>query len=166
VVELLIVSAFMAFIALLLSQTWSSLGKSAVDLATRGRINQEANLAAAALTYDLGGSLANPEGRIGTQTQYRWVGRLQPANSELWLCFDGGPAPNGVADWGAPDTVIVYQVQSRQLIRTDQTAGTSVVVARDVDAFAVSDLGDRVQIQLTFKYRNLTRTYTMIARDP
>jgi hypothetical protein len=97
---------------------------------------------------------------------YPRVGRLQPGNAQLWLCFDGGNPPNGVADWGPPDTVIVYAVQGDSLIRQDQNSNTTFVVARYVTQFSVRDLGDRVLIQLTFAYRSVTRTYTLVARDP
>ncbi len=53
-----------------------------------------------------------------------------------------------------------------RLVRWDQNAGTTFTVARHVSGFAVQDLGGRVQIQLTFTYRGLTRTYTLVARDP
>ena len=92
---------------------------------------------------------------------------MQPANAQLRLCFDGGPAPDGLADWADPDIVITYEVQSNQLIRWHETAGTSFTVARDVDKFEALDLGGgKVEIKLTFKYRKITQTYTLIARDP
>ena len=74
------------------------------------RLAEEASLAVAALSRDLGGYSGGNDGRLGTQAQLKFVGRMQPGGSQLWLCFDGGANPNGMADWGAPDTVIVYQV--------------------------------------------------------
>ena len=164
--EVTIVSALMAFLVVLLSATWSGLCRPTADIAARCRVAQEANLAAASLVRDLAGSLANPEGRIGGKQLYAFVGRIQPSNAQLWLCFDGGSPPNGVADWGPPDTVIVYSVENNQLIRWDQKADTIHTVARAVESMAVQDLGDRVQIQITFSYRDITQTYTLIARDP
>jgi hypothetical protein len=165
-VECVIVSGLLVFVAMLLSATWSGLGRPIADNITRGRLTQEANLAAASLARDLEGSLSNPEGRLGTKQQARFVGRMQPNHSQLWLCFDGGDTPNGVADWGPPDTVIVYEVDSNKLIRWDQKLNTNFVVAQNVDNMQVQDLGDSVQIMLTFKYRDLIQTYTLIARDP
>lgn len=165
-VEALVVSGLMALLAYLLGQTWSGLGRPTADLAARGRVAHEARLASAALSRDLGGSLDSTAGRTGQKALGKFVGRMQPNSSELWLCFDGGSSPNGVADWAAPDTVIVYQAQGGRLVRWDQSANTTFTVARYVDTLAVQDLGDRVRISLTFTYRGATRTYTLIARDP
>jgi type II secretory pathway component PulJ len=165
--EIMVASLVMTLLVVLLSQVWVGMIRPTTDMICCSQLDQEAKLAAAALAADLGGSLANPEGRLGTQPQYKYVGRLEPANSQLWLCFDGGSSPNGVADWGPPDSVIVYEVQDGSLVRFDQTAGTSVPIARHVDSFATQDLGDgRVQLQLVLSYRNVTRTYTFIGRDP
>jgi type II secretory pathway component PulJ len=164
--EAVVVSGLLACLAVLLARSWYGLVRPTADLAARARLAQEADLAAAALARDLGGSLANPEGRTGPRTLYPLVGRLQPGGSQLWLCFDGGSPPNGAADWGPPDTVIVYELQGDRLVRWDQNAGTTFTAARHVSGFTVRDLGGRVQIQLTFTYRGLTRTYTLVARDP
>lgn len=164
--EVAVVSALMAFLCLLLSATWSGLVRPTADLVHRTRIAQEANLAAASLVRDLAGSLPNPEGRVGLKTQFRFVGRMQPSNNQLWLCFDGGPTPNGIADWGSPDTLIVYEVKENCLIRLDQSSSTTYTVARFVEQFDVQDLGDRVQLKITLQHRGITQTYTLIARDP
>lgn len=164
--EAVIVNALMVFLAMLVSTAWSAFGRPTADVIARCRVTQEANLAAASLARDLGGSLANHEGRIGGKLLLRYVGRMQPAKKQLWLCFDGGPNPNGQANWGTPDTVISYEVQSNRLIRWDQTAGTSVIVARDVDQLTLKNHGSKVEIKLTFKYRQITRTYTLMALDP
>ena len=159
------VSGLMVLLVSLLGQMWSGLGRPTADVAARCRVAHEARLSSAALSRDLGGSLDCPAGRAGRKALGKLVGRLQPNGSELWLCFDGGAAPNGTADWAAPDTVIVYQVQSGRLVRWDQAANTTFTVARHVDALVVQDLGDRVKISLTFRYRGVSRTYTLIARN-
>ncbi len=164
--EVTVVSFLLAFLTLLLSATWSGLVRPTADLVHRTRLAQEANLAAASLVRDLAGSLPNPEGRIGTKTQFRFVGRMQPSNNQLWLCFDGSATPNGIADWGSPDTVIIYEVQDNRLVRWDQSSSTSYTVANYVQQLDVQDMGDRVQLKITFQYRGITQTYTLIARDP
>lgn len=165
--EVMVASIVMSLLVMLMAQAWSGLGRPTVDMAIRGRLAQEAGLAAAALAGDLGGYLSNPEGRLGTTASLPLVGRLQPTGSQLWLCFDGGPAPNGAPDWGPPDTVIVYDVQGGRLVRTDQTAGTAVTVAQCASGLHVQDLGGgQVQVGLTLSFRGVTQTYTWIARDP
>jgi prepilin-type N-terminal cleavage/methylation domain-containing protein len=165
-VEVSIVSILMAMLAMLLAETWSGLGRPLVEMAARSRLAQEANLAMTSLSRDLGGSLSNGEGRLGRKSLYACVGRLQPGGSQLWLCFDGGAAPNGMADWTAPDTVIAYDLEGSALVRRDQTAGTSFVVAQNVSSLIVEDLGGACQITLTFVYRNISQSYQMIAQDP
>ena len=162
VVEALIVSGLMVLLAVLLSSAWSGLGRPLADAVGRCRVTQEASLALASLARDYAGSLPDA---VGEQVQGRLVGRQVIDGSELWLCFDGG-SPDGVADWGPPDTVIIYEVQSNHLIRRDQNSGDTFTVARDVDAMDLTELGDGVQIDLTLHYRDITRTYTMIAKDP
>src|SRR5258707_616931 len=84
--ETAIVSALMAFLAVLLSSAWSGLVRPTADMTARCRVAQEANLAAAALTRDLAGSSSNSEGRLGNPAQLRFICRMQPGSSELWLC--------------------------------------------------------------------------------
>jgi type II secretory pathway component PulJ len=165
--ETLLVAGLMSLLVLLISAGWAGFGGPTVDALVRCKVAQEARLAVAALSADLGGYPATGQGRPGTVAQSAFVGRQQPGGSQLWLCFDGGTNPNGLADWGPPDTVIVYQVQNGCLVRQDQAAGTSFTVARYVTGFTAQDLGGgQVQLQLTFTYRAITRTYTWIARDP
>ena len=84
----------------------------------------------------------------------------------LRLCFDGGIPADGLAEWGDPDSVITYQVQDGNLVRWDESAGTTFTVARYVQQLQLADTGNGVEIKLTFAYRNLTRTYTLVGLDP
>lgn len=163
--EMIIVSGLMGFLAVLISATWSAFIRPTADISQRCRIAQEANLAVVSLTRDLSGSLA--DNQTGTKATFQVVGRMQPDNSQLRLCFDGGATPNGTADWSAPDTVITYYVDSNQLIRWDETAGTTFTVAKDVNSLSVEDLGGGdVQLKITFQFRRITQTYSLIVRDP
>jgi hypothetical protein len=161
--EATLVSALMVFLAVLLSSAWSGMGRPLVEAVARSRVAHEASLATASLARDWGG---NALVATGEQAEGRLVGRTIVSGSELWLCFDGGTNPNGLADWTAPDTVIVYDVQANQLIRTNQNSGTAFTVATDVQSLALTDLGDGIQIDLTLDFRDINRTYTMIAKDP
>jgi len=162
-VEAMLVSGLMSLLVLLLSGAWSGLGRPSADAIARCRVAQEANLAAEALARDLGGSL--PDQSTGTRESGRLVGRLAVDGSELWLCYDGEPV-NGLPDWVAPDTVIVYDVQADNLVRSDQQAATSYVVADHVSQMQVTEQVEGVHVDLTFAYRDVTRTYTIIAKDP
>jgi prepilin-type N-terminal cleavage/methylation domain-containing protein len=165
-VEAMVVSGLMAVLALLLSSLWAGFGRPATNVIARCRVAQEMNLAVNALARDLGGSLAGNQGRLGHKTDSQFVGWMLPGNLQLWLCFDGGTAPNGIADWAPPDTVIVYMLEGDALLRWDQTANTSFTVARHVANMQLSIQGDELQIQLTFSYRNITRTCTLLASAP
>ena len=57
-------------------------------------------------------------------------------------------------------------VEGNTLIRWDQTANTSFTVARYIDNMQLAMQGNELQIQLTFSYRNITRTCTLLARAP
>ena len=161
--ETLVVSGLMALLVLLLAEAWSGLGRPLVDAMARSRVAEEANLAVTSLTRDWSGSLP---GSLGSLEQGRAVGHLVVDRSQLWICFDGGPAPNEIADWAAPDTVISYAVESNKLIRQNQTTGSTFVAAKDVETMEVTDLGTAVEIKLTLRYRDVSRSYSLIAKTP
>ena len=129
-VEVMVASALTLVLALILSACWVSLGRPLAGMIGRGRLVEEIDLANTSLARDLGGYLANDAGRLGDKTQGPLIGWMQPLPNQLWLCFDGGPQPNGVAHWGPPDTVIIYRLDGDQLVRYDQTANTTFTVAR------------------------------------
>jgi prepilin-type N-terminal cleavage/methylation domain-containing protein len=165
--EVLFASMLMALLAHLVAQTCIGVVRPTRDLIAHGRIAQEANLAVASLTRDLCGYLANAEGRIGSKALFPLVGRAQLFQSQLWLCFDGGTTPNGFANWWSPDTVISYQLDDGNLTRWDHRNKIGYTVAQHVSDLTVFDLGNgSVQVQITFSYRNVTSTYTFVARDP
>lgn len=167
VLEVMVVCWLTALLALLLSAAWGGVGKPMVDLIARAQLAREIDLAVASLSRDLGGSLANVEGRLGGKNLNRWVGWLAPSGSQLWLCYDGGTELNEEAEWGPPDTVIVYRVESDALVRWDQSTESTFVVAKNVENMQVSPEGsDGIRIVLSFKFRQLERTCTLIARTP
>jgi hypothetical protein len=164
--EVMVVSFLTTLLALILSAAWAGLGRPLVEAAARAQIAQEVNLAAAALARDFGGTLPGTEGQLGGLTDGKLVGHIEPAGSSLRLCFDGGALPNGLADWGDPDTVITYEVQDGNLVRWNESSGTTFTVARYVQQLQVADDGSGVEIRLRFVHRNLDRTYTLIGLEP
>lgn len=161
--EVTIVAGLMSFFALLISSSWYSWGRSLADSHARCVVAQEANLAIETLHRDLGGYRL--EQLTGTKDENRIVGTLITGGSQLRLCYDGTPI-NGMANWATPDTVCLFDVQGDQLIRTNQKTGNSFVVASHVSRIQLTDLGNGIRIELTFVYRNITRTYTIITRTP
>jgi prepilin-type N-terminal cleavage/methylation domain-containing protein len=165
-IEIAVSSVLLAMLVVVMGRIWYGMLRPTTYIAARARIDEEAALTAASLSRDLGGFYADTDGRTGIQALYKFVGRQQVNNTQLWLCFDGGSPPNGVADWAGPDVVIDYELDGNSLVRRNQFTNTTFGVAKYVQNFQVVDLGDRVQIQVTFSYRGLIQTYTMVARDP
>jgi type II secretory pathway component PulJ len=166
-IEMSVVCFMSALMGTLMAGAWSAFGRPASDVDARCRIAQEASLAAESLARDLSGYQPGSGFVPGGKASGKFVGRMEPENSALWLDFDGGSSPNGVADWASPDAVVVYQLVEDRLVRWDQQAGTTVTVARYLTSFRATDLGNgSVSLQLSFAYRSFRRTYTLIGVDP
>src|SRR5262249_39990475 len=150
----------------LTAAVWSGFGRPLADSITRAQIAQEANLAAAALARDFGGNLAGPDGRLGYIPNGKFIGRMVVDGNTLRLCYDGGTVVDGSAEWADPDTVISYFVEDGNLVRWNESAGTTFIVARYAQQLAVAEETNGVQLQITFSLHDLTRTYTLIGLDP
>ncbi len=166
VIEFSVASGMLVALAMLLMNAWTGLARPFFETIFQCRLALEADLALAALARDLGGSLSDTAGRDGSKASYQFVGWTTPGGSQLWLCFDEATNPDGIADWGPPDTVISYEVVSNTLVRSNQNAGTSFVVANDVSSLELQNQGGAVQITLTFQYRDVSNSYTLIANSP
>jgi type II secretory pathway component PulJ len=165
--EATLVSGLMAALAVTVSAVWVGVGRPARAVVARSRVFQEMDLAVAALVRDTSGGLGNPDGRLGRKSQGRWVGWMQPAEGQLWLCFDGGSNPNSAPDWGSPDTVIVYRREGDALVRWDRTENTTFTVARNLESLTIAAVDDSTfRITLDFRYRGLAKSCTLIARVP
>lgn len=162
--EVFVAASLFAVLSTLLTSMYAGLGRPLLTTAHYCHLDQEANLALASMSQDLSGTL--PEGASGDKLKYRLVGRIQPSNAELWLCFDGGTTPNKMPDWAAPDIVIIYRVVDNSLIRLNQSAGTEFVVAQKIDTLRLRDLGTGVEITMTFSCHGVSQSYDMIAKNP
>lgn len=180
IVELTVVSLLMAVLAVLLSSAWFGVGKTATSLIGRSRLVQERDLAVVALSRDLGGSLADSDGE---QINGRWLNWEYPnnvslpSNQDLVLTYDGGTDASGVP---LANTVVHYLVAtdpdpevSTLILVRKQTVGegtpTDFTVARNVYSMTITPDGtpvDTVNIVLCFKYRTLTLTCHLIAKQP
>src|ERR1700722_5479377 len=155
-IEMTVVCFLVGLLGTLMAGAWSAFGRPAVDVESRCRISQEASQAAESLAPDLSGHQPNsptPAALPGGQASAKFVGRMEPENTALWLDFDSQTSPNGIADWASPDSVVVYQLVEDRLARWDQAAGTTVVVARYLTSFRAVDQGGSVSITLSFSYR-------------
>jgi hypothetical protein len=193
-VEVVVVSAMTAFLAVLLSSTWAGINRSTIDLVGRGRLIQEMDMAIASLSRDFAGSLAiksfysydplNIPSDLGAENIGVWVG-CRKNGDNLQLCFDGGDTPDGKPDWASPDTVVEYSLEpytdshdetSNVLVRQEysnypDTVASEFIVAKNVGSMVVdvSDLA-LIKIELTFKFHHSHGDYlrkcTLIARAP
>jgi prepilin-type N-terminal cleavage/methylation domain-containing protein len=168
VVELIVVSMLTTILAVILSSIWRGLCIPALDASARCRIALEANPAAASLARDLGGSLADPAGRPGGANDGRYVGRVLTPPSTLRLCFHGGTSADMTPRWAAPDTVISYQLQGDQLIRTNEATGVAVTIASSLSALEIAPLpdGSGLDISMAFTVRDLSLSYHLVTVDP
>jgi hypothetical protein len=116
------------------------------------------------LASDLGGCL--PEGSTGVKQASQFVGWSAPTESAFWLCFDSATTPNGLADWAAPDQVVVYQVSNGALLRWNQMTGDEIVVAQNVASLDVQGAGTTLELTLSLAHQGVTQTYTLIAEQP
>lgn len=181
-VEVTVATTLTVFLAMLLASTWGWTRQAGfpTDVVARGRLLQEIDLAVAALSRDLCGSLAIPTS-FDNVNQDRWIAWQHPTNTELRLCYDVNP--DGNPDWSATtDAVIRYYLAddpnaaftTKVLRREDCNAGTTFAVARHVDAMIVDSEtisgSEFVKMQLTFKYQRAdseyTRTLTLKTRAP
>jgi type II secretory pathway component PulJ len=161
--EVMIAALLSAFLLLMVSGMWSALGRSMAENVADGHVAADAALALETLRRDLSGNL--PGANTGEKQQGRLVGRLVVGGEQLRLCFDGAPT-NGEADWTGPDVVVVYELDTDHLVRTDQGTGTVFVVAHGVEQFLVTDEGTGVRIDLSLSRRGASRTYTFVSQDP
>jgi hypothetical protein len=173
--EVTMVSGFTVILALLLSSAWTGVGRPVADLIGRSQLVQERNLAVAALSRDLGGSLADPSAHTGDVTKGQWLkwdrpaNLEQPLNTDLRLLYDGRTDPTAPISWATPNTIIRYVVESDTLFRWDELANTYFTVAKNVDSMNVTAIGgrpDAFNVVLRFKYRNLTLTCDLTAEIP
>ena len=181
-VEVTLTSGLTVFLAVVLSTTWALLIRPTADAIAWGQLFQEMDIAVTAIARDLGGSQpdyadpipANPQ--RGGKKQGLLI-ECKTSNDSfgdhLLLCFDGGDAPDGTADWEIPtdDTIVDYYVDNstNTLIRWNQKTNTTFTVAKNVAGMTIVDDGN-LQITLTFTHsvkatnKTLTRKCTLTAK--
>ncbi|MCA9263814.1 MAG: prepilin-type N-terminal cleavage/methylation domain-containing protein [Planctomycetales bacterium] len=161
--EVSLVAALMSLLMLMLASTWASFGRSLRDTMVRCRVAQEANLVVAALNRDLGGQL--PDDLLGHVAAGRMVGTMVVDGEKLMICYDGA-VPNDVADWATPDIVCTYELADGKLLRSNQFLGTSVIVSDAVSSFLPTEVASGLRVEFTVSYRDLSKTFTLIAEEP
>jgi type II secretory pathway pseudopilin PulG len=152
--ELLVVNLLMSLLVVLIAGAWKAFGPLCVEVIARGRIVNEANVAAASLYAD---SNANPDG-------------LTLANVETLdgtsLSFEYGTQVSGTWTY-----VVTYYLQltpddptsTGQLIRSDGT--NAITVARNVESTVAADLKAGTAFTVSFAYRGSRSQYTFVVHQ-
>ena len=178
-VEVTIVGVLMATLGVLLSSAWVGVGKTAVSLIGRSRLVQERDLAVAALSRDLGGSLADPDpnsyARKNDKATGRWlrwenpVNALLPSNKDLKLFYDGETTETTIRYLVMEDPDPDPDISTLILVRREnETESTDFTVAKNVYSMNVTLDPDNkaAEIVLCFQYSTLTLTCDLTAKQP
>ena len=162
--EMVVATGLATLLMILLGSTWATLGRPALEVEARARIEQEGILAAQSLACDFAGFLADAPGRTGAMQ----IGVASPyqASTPPWDASNPGVLLLNFYGQNTSDAVVIsYELQGGDLVRTNSSTGTSTTVARYVTSFATAaDPGNanQVVITLTIAYRNFTTTFTLI----
>jgi type II secretory pathway component PulJ len=163
-VEISVATGLLVMLSILLSNIWLLMGRPMLQTIYLCRIAQEADVALAYLSTDLGA--CPPDSATGTKLAGQFVGWVAPSETEFMLCFDSSSDPNGLPEWNTPDQVIGYSLVDGTLVRYNASTGDESAVARDVQAFDVQIDGDTLELTITFAHRGVSRTYSLIAGKP
>jgi type II secretory pathway pseudopilin PulG len=142
--ELLVVGMLGTMVLAMIANVWRWYGHSVAQQQTVTMLAQELKLASEAIAQDYGYALAS----------------RTTDGAQLEMDIDG-PAQEGTADWGAPDTVILYAVVSGQLVRTDSLTGAEVPIAGHMDAMEMSTVSGHLEVKLTAKFRHDEQAITL-----
>ena len=162
--ELALVSILIALLGMILSSVWRALAIPSLSAAAECQIAQEAGFVTASLARDLGGTYVNPSGHSGLKTDSRLLTLQSTDPTQLSLSYDHGSNPQIVVTYG-------FNAGTGQLVRVDETAGTTIVIATNLTAFAVEPYTDGqgssgYTVTMTLTARDLIRTYQLVALNP
>lgn len=175
--EMVVATSLATLLVVLLATAWTTFGSTALEVEARARLEREALLSVQSIAYDLSGFLNDdpsspspgwPGGQmsdVAAKNPYQFLDWGLSNPGVLTLNYSGGSA--------SPAYTVTYQVEADQLVRTctnlSTAAATRVTVARHLAAngLSVAEINpNEVQILLTFSYRNITSTFTLIGIPP
>ena len=166
-VELLVVNILMTLLVVLIAGAWRAFGPLCVEVVARGRVVNEANIAAAALYRESNG---HPRGFLLAKVE---------TTDEASIRFDYSADGSIPAD-GAYPYVAVYSLQvpqdaeagalERLLVRDD--GSNAVTVARHLESAVAHNItladptGKKSQVEMTlsFSYRGSRSQYTFVVQ--
>jgi prepilin-type N-terminal cleavage/methylation domain-containing protein len=149
--ELLIAATLAAGLTLITAHFWSYFLRQMQDLNDRARMAQELRFAVDSIRHDMGAA----------------VGATPMGDGRLLLCKDGGAIPDGLPEWGAPDSLVTYSLVNGQLLREDGSSGVTVVIADKVSAFTVEDVtASLLRMNLAVTRRDMSRQVYLLWSRP
>jgi type II secretory pathway pseudopilin PulG len=133
-VELLVVGSLMSLVTLLIAQFWTHYSSSIGALNARAAVSRELRIATQSFLNDLGPA----------------VSLMIVSGDRIQICQDGGDHPDGIPQWTDPDTIVEYYQSGDKLYRAQPGVGSNIIIAEDVHAFFVTDLGsDTTKLELS-----------------
>ena len=151
-IELMVASLLMMTVVVMTARPWRSLMLSMGDLTARSETAEEMRFLMENLSRDFGPA----------------VGATALDAHRLLICQDGGPIPDGIADWGWPDTKVEYYLTDGQLRRLDRSSGVETTVANGISTFSVARpwWSSTLRIEVTLTHKDLSRRATLLWSDP
>lgn len=162
-IEMVVASTLATLLGVLMAVAWATFGRPALEVEARARIAQEAVMAAESLSRDLGGFLADTEGRGGTLTQYCFQDWDLSYGNPLLLTFQGA---------NPGDLIVIsytYDSDTEKLVRSNSSTGAQTAIAAHVAGFSVMpdpENAERARIEITISYRNFRGFHVLLAVKP
>jgi prepilin-type N-terminal cleavage/methylation domain-containing protein len=126
---------------------WYTRGAHAVQVSTR--LTKELKLAIEAMAADFGPSIA-ARTTDGGNVQFN---------------IDGG-APDGVAQWASPDTIVEYAITSNRLIRHDLSTGQQIPMAEHITGIDAQVVSGVLVVTVTAGYGDEERSINVNFKEP
>jgi prepilin-type N-terminal cleavage/methylation domain-containing protein len=143
--ELLVVSILMVIVVLITAQFWMWFSPSLDEMVGRLHLLREGRIITQNFAADFGST----------------VGATPVGEDRIVLCKDGGPNPDGIASFAAPDVLVDYYLSGSKLLRNDISTGADFAVADNVSAFTVEEISPTV-IRISLDLQCSTASRQMI----
>ncbi len=149
--ELLIAAILSIGLTMIAANFWRYSSRQMSGLNSRVCVAQELRLAVDSIAGDMGAT----------------VGAAPVGENRVLLCRDGGQEPNGVPEWGPPDSMVTYSMVDGQLFRHEQSSGLEIVVADNISAFTVEQItGSLLRMMIEVEDGEITRQVILIWSKP
>jgi type II secretory pathway pseudopilin PulG len=143
--ELMVVGTVGIIVLMIISNTWRWYLRGTRDTQVVVQLTKELKMAADAMAGDYGPAIA-ARTTDGTSVEFN---------------YDGGGTPDGSPQWGDPDTVVEYLVQSQKLVRRDVTSGAELPLADHIKSLDAQVVAGKLQVKLTAEFETEQHDLTL-----